>query len=215
MRNIIFTLLITANALIPLPLRAETGTLTTSTVAESSQVDARTILQRVADYIRSLGAYDAEFRVRSGDYSTTGQYSVAGDAYHIKVDRAEVYSDGSVRYEVDLERKEINVDNMDLASRNIMDNPTRCFDFVGDDYSSEVIHSENGRSTLHLKATDPAIEGDIYLEVQEHSGRPMKIVYTLYEDRVEVDVTSLESRRGKVESFSQTKFAGYDVVDFR
>lgn len=172
------------------------------------------VLRRVADYVKALGAYEAEFKVRAGEYQTQGRYAVKGDMYHIVVDRAEVYSDGRVRYEVDHERQEVNVDDMDLSSRNIMDNPTRCFDFVGADYRSQLLTEDKGQLTLHLKAEDQAIEGDIYLSV-EQNGRPKRIVYVLYEDRIEVDITSLKSRSEEVERFVESKFKDYEIVDFR
>lgn len=186
-------------------------------VATVTMADERSeaVLRRVAQYVKALGAYEAEFAVSAGEYSTMGRYVVDGDAYHIVVDRAEVYSDGRVRYEVDHERQEINVDEMDLKSRNIMDNPTRCFDFVGAEYRSEWV-SEDGRVvTLHLRSSDEAVEGDIYLTVGQVSGQPEKIVYVLYDDRIEVDVKKIESRKGGVKSFREADFRGYDIVDFR
>lgn len=186
-------------------------------VGVTAMADERSeaMLKRVAEYVKALGAYEAEFAVGAGDYSTTGRYVVDGDAYHIVVDRAEVYSDGRVRYEVDHERREINVDEMDLKSRNIMDNPTRCFDFVGTEYRSEWV-SEDGRSvTLHLRSADQTVEGDIYLTVRQASGQPEKIVYHLYDDSIEVDVKKIESRKGGVKSFREADFRGYDIVDFR
>lgn len=218
MRKVFFTLLfaVVAMAAEASVKASETAALGLSeAVTEAADDGARAVLQRVAEYVKKLGGYDAEFMVKAGDYSTTGRYGVDGDAYHIKVDQAEVYSDGRVRYEVDHECKEINVDNMDLSSRNIMDNPTRCFDFVGDDYTAEQVTLENGRSTLHLRATDPAIEGDIYLTVMERTGRPIRILYVLYDDRIEVDITSLESRRSRVKSFSRGEYGDYELVDFR
>lgn len=186
-------------------------------VATVTMADERSeaVLRRVAQYVKALGAYEAEFAVSAGEYSTTGRYVVDGDAYHIVVDRAEVYSDGRVRYEVDHERQEINVDEIDLKSRNIMDNPTRCFDFVGAEYRSEWV-SEDGRVvTLHLRSADEAVEGDIYLTAGQVSGQPEKIVYVLYDDRIEVDVKKIESRKGGVKSFREADFRGYDIVDFR
>ena len=93
--------------------------------------DAQAILRRTADYVKKLGDYGVSFVLTSGDYASSGRYAVSGDVYYIAVDNAEVYSDGKTRYEVNHARKEVSVDDMDAASRNILDNPTRCFDFVG------------------------------------------------------------------------------------
>ena len=176
---------------------------------------SKSMLQRVAQYIEALGAYDAEFKVVAGDYKATGEYSVAGDAYYIALDAAEVYSDGKVRYEVDHNREEINVDNVDLTSRNVLDNPTRCFDFVDAGYESDVYAETGGSKTIHLRSTDSAIEGDIYLTVNAASGRPERLEYKLYDDVIVVDVVSLDKRKAKVESFDKTKYKEYEIIDFR
>ncbi len=173
------------------------------------------VLRSVAEYVRALGAYDAEFDVAAGEYRAKGRYGVAGDAYHIKLDQAEVYSDGKVRYEVDHERKEVNIDVMDLQNRNILDNPTRCFDFVGADYSAMVYTEAGGEITLLLRANDTSIEGDIYLTVAKNTGRPRKIVYVLYDDRIEVNITSLERRKDAVTMYDASRYKDYEIVDFR
>ena len=184
-------------------------------VAAMADEQSKASLQRVARYVEALGAYDAQFKVSAGEYQATGSYAVAGDAYYIKLDAAEVHSDGRVRYEVDHNREEINVDNVDLASRNVLDNPTRCFDFVGSEYESDMVSSNGSQQTIHLRSTDPAIEGDIYLTIDAASGRPRKLEYKLYDDVIVVDVISLEKSKTKLEGFDKTKYKDYELIDFR
>ena len=186
-----------------------------SSVTSWADERSQNVLRSVAEYVQALGEYEAEFDVVAGDYRTNGRYGVLGDTYHIEVAQAEVYSDGKVRYEVDHDRGEVNIDVMDLASRNILDNPTRCFDFVGDDYASEIYSEEGGNVTLLLRANDEAIEGDIYLTVDSTTGRPRKIVYVLYDDRIEVTIVSLERRKNAVKRYDESKYKGYEIVDFR
>lgn len=181
----------------------------------SADERSQSVLRSVAWYVRALGEYEAEFDVVAGDYRTNGRYGVLGDTYHIEVAQAEVYSDGKARYEVDHDRREVNIDVMDLASRNILDNPTRCFDFVGDDYSAMVYAEAGGEITLLLRANDEAIEGDIYLTVDSATGRPRKIAYVLYDDRIEVTIVSLERRKNAVKRYDESKYKGYEIVDFR
>jgi hypothetical protein len=68
-----------------------------SIATASADERSQAVLRGVAEYVRALGSYDATFTVEAGDYQTLGQYSVAGDNYHIVVDQAEVYADGKVR----------------------------------------------------------------------------------------------------------------------
>lgn len=175
----------------------------------------RELLGRVADYVASLGDYEVEFNVAAGDYASQGRYLVWGDAYYILLDKAEVYSDGKFRYEVDGERKEVNIDNIDLQSRNILDNPTRCFDFVDDDYSSQILKRECGIATIHLVARDEQLEGEILLRVDEMTGRPLGIEYRLYEDSIQIEIGSIKSTKHKMMTFKKSDYKDYDIVDFR
>lgn len=184
-------------------------------VSAVADEQSKSALQRVASYVKALGAYDAEFKVVAGDYRTQGSYAVEGDSYYIELDAAEVYSDGKVRYEVDHNREEINVDNVDLASRNVLDNPTRCFDFVDSGYESDIYAASGAQLIVHLRSTDPAIEGDIYLTIDLSSARPQRLEYKLYDDVITVDITSLSKRKAKVDGFDKSDYKDYKIIDFR
>lgn len=184
-------------------------------VSAVADEQSKAALQRVARYVEALGAYDAKFKVEAGDYKTEGSYAVSGDNYYITLDEAEVYSDGKVRYEVDHNREEVNVDNVDLTSRNVLDNPTRCFDFVDSGYESDIFAEKDSQITIHLRSTDAAIEGDIYLTIDTTSACPQKLEYKLYDDIIVVDVISLEKRKTKINSFDKSKYKDYEIIDFR
>ena len=184
-------------------------------VSAVADEQSKAALQRVARYVEALGTYDAKFKVEAGDYTTEGSYAVSGDNYYITLDEAEVYSDGKVRYEVDHNREEVNVDNVDLTSRNVLDNPTRCFDFVDSGYESDMFEENSSQQTIHLRSTDAAIEGDIYLTIDAASARPQKLEYKLYDDIIVVDVISFEKRKTKINSFDKSKYKDYEIIDFR
>lgn len=184
-------------------------------VAAAADDEAQTLLRRTADYISSLGRYTARFGITAGEYASQGSYTVDGDAYYIEVDGAGVYCDGKIRREVDNERREVNVDAVDGASRNILDNPTRCFDFVGTDYEAEVSSRTASETTLHLRSRDASVEGDIYLTVETATGRPRHITYVLYDDRIEVAVESLEPSREAVRRYDAKRYSDYETIDFR
>lgn len=173
------------------------------------------ILQRVSDYMGSQKGYEVRFAIKAEGYNTEGRYCVKGDSYYIEVADAEVYSDGKVRYEVDNLRHEINVDNMDSNSRNIMDNPTRCFDFVEEDYTAEIVKRSTDEVTLCLQAKDKSVEGEIYLTVNPDSGAPQRVEYLLYDDRMCVEVVAINRAAGNVKSFARSAYKDYEMIDFR
>ncbi len=172
-------------------------------------------VKRVKAYVEKLGRYEVRFNVLAGELIYVGQYHVDGDSYYIQMDNVEVYSDGKVRHEVDNERKEVSIDVMDSESRNILDNPTRCFDFAESEYRSEIQSRKDGELTIFLHATDPDVEGDIYLTIEEKSGKPRKIVYRLYDDEVEVTIDSIATVKQPLKKFSKNQYRGYEIVDFR
>ena len=96
----------------------------------AAQPRATEILERLAAGFRAMDGYGVKFGVVSGDYEARGSYVVEGDSYYLVLGDAEVFADGAVRREVDNRRREVTVTEVDTASRNILNNPVRAFDFA-------------------------------------------------------------------------------------
>ena len=174
------------------------------------------VLGALSQYISKLGRYEAAFTLQVGDYVADGRYVVDGNAYHIAVgSTAEVYCDGKVRYEVDNEREEVNIDVVDASSRNILDNPTRCFDFVGSDYVAEIVARDANIVTLKLVAADEKVEGEIFLTLDAASKAPQRIEYRLYDESFNVKISSLAKSKASPAKFDRTNYRDYEVIDFR
>ena len=92
-------------------------------------------LERLQSAVRACGEYEVQFDLSTTDeQSVSGTYRVAGDCYFIALSEARVYCDGTVRYEVSDRAREVVIDAVDTASHNLLDNPVRAFDFVGEQY---------------------------------------------------------------------------------
>ena len=186
------------------------------TAVAQAATDAKGVLVGLSQNIAKLGRYEAAFSLQVGDYKAEGRYMVDGNAYHIVVgDAAEVYCDGKVRYEVDKEREEVNIDVVDASSRNILDNPTRCFDFVEEEYTAEIVEQSGGDVTLKLRSTDEKVEGDILLTIEHSTGKPKSLEYMLYDDNILVRVENIEHKSDGVKSFSRSAYKDYEMIDFR
>ena len=186
-----------------------------SAVAQTAD-NAKDVVADLAQYITKLGRYEATFKLQVGDYVAEGRYMVDGNAYHIIVgSAAEVYCDGKVRYEVDKEREEVNIDVVDASSRNILDNPTRCFDFVGSDYRATVVAQDEKQITLKLVSTDEKVEGEIFLTLDAASKAPQQIEYRLYDEIFEVKITSLAKSKSSPAKFDRSLYRDYEIIDFR
>jgi len=176
---------------------------------------ALTAMQRVARYVESLGRYRVDFALKSGDFSAKGYYCVDGDAYYMNLGSAEIYSDGKTRYEVDHDRKEVNIDVVDLSSHNILDNPTRCFDFVGSDYNVESRAVATERVEFSLTSRKRETEGIIRALANVKTGAPLALQYELYDEVVMVDILSIGKSKEPVKPYRASNFRGYEIIDFR
>ncbi len=186
-----------------------------SAVAQTAD-NAKGVVADLAQYIAKLGSYEAAFKLQVGDYVADGRYMVEGNAYHIVVgSAAEVYCDGKVRYEVDKEREEVNIDVVDASSRNILDNPTRCFDFVGSDYSAIVVERGEEQVMLKLVSTDEKVEGEILLTLDAATYAPKEIEYRLYDERFNVKILSLAKSKSSPSKFDRSFYRNYEIIDFR
>ena len=173
------------------------------------------ILQRVSEYMDSKNGYEVKFSIDAEGFTSHGRYCVKGDLYYISVADAEVYADGKVRYEVDNARREVNVDVMNADSHNILDNPTRCFDFVEEDYTAVIVESSGEDVVLSLRAKDEKVEGEICLTIDSKTACPKEVKYMLYDDVIKVVVEQVEHKHDDVKSFNRSQYKDYEIIDFR
>ena len=185
--------------------------------ALSEAAAADEILGKVTAGFRALGAYGVAFEVTSDDYAARGRYAVEGESYYLVLGDAEVYCDGTVRYEVDNRRREVTIDQVDTASRNILNNPVRAFDFLGSEYAASLVGAQQGRAVILLTPTaaNTSSSGTITLTVDTAVMRPLSLSYDYDGERVSVAVLGIEPIASPLESFAKGKYDGYEFIDFR
>ena len=106
---------------------------------------ATEILEKLAAGFRAMPGYSVDFEVSAGDYKSRGSYVVEGRCYYLVLADAEVFADSVVRYEIDNRRREVTVTEVDAASRNILNNPVRAFDFLGSEYIPALVSEAGAR----------------------------------------------------------------------
>ncbi len=145
-------------------------------------------LEKLARKVASIPSYEVAFTIEN----VSGKYLVKGDSYYIHVPDAEVYGDGTTRYEVSRENREVVIDATDLTSRNLLTNPTRAFEYISADYSDKVIVE-----------IDP-------------SGLPREVIYKMEDgEHVTIRIHSFVPYNGTIPAFEKDKFSGYEIIDFR
>lgn len=178
---------------------------------------ATEILEKLAAGFRAMPGYSVDFEVSAGDYKSRGSYVVEGQCYYLALADAEVFADSVVRYEIDNRRREVTVTEVNRASRNILDNPVRAFDFLGSEYDFSLEGESGGRATVRLVPTaeNDTSAGVVTLVVDTSSMRPVSLAYDYDGERVGIRVTGIEPQAGHFRTFDRQAYGGYEFIDFR
>ena len=176
----------------------------------AAQPRATEILERLAAGFRAMDGYGVKFGVVSGDYEARGSYVVEGDSYYLVLGDAEVFADGAVR-------REVTVTEVDTASRNILNNPVRAFDFLGSEYTPSLVSEADGRAVVRLTpaAGNDSPAGDVTLTVDTATMRPRSLSYDYDGEQVLVNVLEVAPLAGHVRRFDRKNYADYEFIDFR
>lgn len=182
--------------------------------------DAKALISRLSEQIRSMENYEVSFTVNSGDQKIKGYYAVSGEKYYISIGDAEVFCDGGARYEVNPQNKEVTVDAVDTKSHNILTNPTRAFDFIDGEFAFEMVGTNNGITTIKLTSTaENAALGAIFVAMDAATAQPRSLTYDVDGAQIAIEVASIDELTGMVDismfTFDKNNYRGYEIVDFR
>ena len=171
-------------------------------------------LERLAATMRALEPYEATFVMEGEGLSVVGSYAVEGSRYRITLPEAAVWGEEGLRYEVDHRRRTITLMPVDTTSRNLLDNPSRAFDFVAADYQMELVQVLDQEVQLRLSTeADPLTT--IYLTLDRSTARPRAVRYEIDGIGVDLRLTALQPATKPLPKFAPGDYAEYEVVDFR
>lgn len=178
---------------------------------------AAAILEKLAAEFRAMSSYEVAFGIVAKDYSASGSYAVEGESYCLTLGDAEVFADGATRYEVDNNRREVTVNEVDTASRNFLNNPVRAFDFLGSEYTPKLLREKDGQAVVRLTPTGGAnaAAGEITVTVRTAPVRPVELAYDYDGEHITVVVTAVTPLARSLRHFDRTAYAGYEWIDFR
>lgn len=188
--------------------------------AQQGDNDAKTLIIRLSEQVRSMENYEVSFAVKSGDQTIKGYYAVSGEKYYISIGDAEVFCDGGARYEVNPQNKEVTVDAVDNKSHNILTNPTRAFDFIDGEFAFTTVSTADGVATVKLTSTAENVAlGVIYVAIDTASAQPRSLTYDVDGSQIVIEIESLDEMVGMVDismfTFDKNNYRGYEIVDFR
>ena len=185
--------------------------------AVSAAGRATEILEKLAAGFRAMPGYSVDFEVVAGDYNSRGSYVVEGRNYYLALADAEVFADSVIRYEIDNRRREVTVTEVDAASRNILNNPVRAFDFLGSEYVPTLVSEAGGRAVVRLTpaAGNDSPAGNVTVTVDTATMRPLSLSYDYDGEQVVVRVLRVAPLAGHLRPFDAKTYEGYEFIDFR
>ncbi len=173
-------------------------------------------LGRLQAAVDALGAYEVRFDLSTTDgYAVQGACRVAGDRYCITMPAVRVFCDGEARYEVDDSKREVVVDAVDVQSHNLLDNPARAFDFVGEQYDVQVVSEQADRITLRLTPRSGESLSAVELTLDKRSALPVSVVYGAEDLRIAITIRSFEKAAAPFPVFRAADYPAYELIDFR
>lgn len=173
------------------------------------------ILKNIESSLAALGTYRAEFEVVAGDESARGEYCVSGSDFYMKAADTEVYAVDGVRREVNATKREIVVDAIDTAARDIVSNPARGFSFLSEDFDSETVVADGRTRVVLSPKSASAIRETVTVFVDAAGELPTEIVYGTDAGGITVRLLSVKPMSGDIPHFDAAKYEGYETVDFR
>lgn len=186
-----------------------------ATPQPESAIQGRAWLQKLSGYMHSLGCYTIRFSVETGGQHTSGSYTVNGNDYYLSLGDAEVYGAGDIRYEVDNRRHEVLIDRTNPSSHNILDNPTRAFDFAESEFEVQLRQSDNAQVTLSLRPRTTQGLSTINLTLDARNGAPKSIEYDFDGERIRIAIVQLVASASAPKSFAASAYSDYEIIDFR
>lgn len=152
-----------------------------------------------------------------GEEPIEGLFMVDGEDYYITIGIMEVYGDGSRRYEVNNERKEVTIDSVDLGSVDLLTNPTHAFDFVDEEFRSELLSYSATAGVLRLVPRDSALGiSEIEVAMRRDGERvvPTRVTYDYGGDSISIELSAVAWSERGLPRWDKNEYRAYDIVSF-
>ncbi len=175
---------------------------------------ARQVVETLANYFRAMPSYTVHFTVDAADFRTEGSYAVEDDNFYMLIGRAEAFSDGKTKWEVDPQHREVVIDRVDTSSRNLLGNPTHAFDFINSEFRAELLSTQGNMQRLRLTPTQKESTLSVITIEVEAGGKPRTLSYDADGDTLTIRIDRIEPQ-AQLKRFAKNAYPGYEIIDFR
>ena len=200
------------------------------TYVSAQDSKAKSILDGFNKSMKSYPSLDIRFTFSTEDAtsgrmeSQDGRVLNKGNAFKLIMDEMEVYSDGKTKWTVMHDVDEINIQEVDSESHDLMDNPINFFTVNNKDftysYKGSVIIAGKEMEKIEFKPKDKrAAYSAVELQIEKSTQYPYQISYIGKEgENYSVKVKSF-TPNAKIEDvqlvFKKESYSGYEIVDLR
>lgn len=182
------------------------------------QADERSsqLLASLQERIESMGGYHIRFAVQIDKQQIEGDCEVRGEQCYLRLGDAELYADAATRYEVDPSKREVVIDTIDPTSHNLLQNPTRAFCSLSEDFNHRVLSEAAGFVTLNLEPKSRSVGiSSLTLILQAESLTPCSLLYDAEGEELLIVISSFEPSSGPLPRFDAANYPNYELIDFR
>lgn len=191
---------------------------------------AKSILENFNKSMRSHPSIDIRFTFTSDDEvnniveTKDGRILSKGDAFKLVMDELEVYSDGKTKWTVMHDVDEINVQEVDPDSYDMLDNPVNFLTVSNKDfkysYKGSTIIGGKAMEKIEFEPKDKrAAYSAIELRIEQSTLYPYEVNYIGKEgENYSVRIKSFIPN-AKIEDiqlvFNEPSYGGYEIIDLR
>lgn len=191
---------------------------------------AKSILDSFNKSMKSYSSIDIRFTFTTEDEANGKMVSQDGrvlskkDAFKLIMDELEVYSDGKTKWTVMHDVDEVNIQEVDPDSHDLMDNPINFFTVNNKDfkysYKGSVIVGGKAMEKIEFEPKDKrAAYSAIELQIEKATQYPYQVSYIgkegeNYSVRVKTFVPNAKIEDIQLQ-FNEQSYSSYEIVDLR
>ncbi len=189
-----------------------------SHIAMGQTTDASEVLSQLIKKLKSYEHYSANVSVEVGTSTIEGYYEVDGEDYYVRIGEQELYGADGVKYEVYGDREEVIIDNISDKANNILDNPSKAFDFAELGFDSEYLdQSSDKQVVIRLIAN---VQNDMPIDhidvtINKSTLLPSRLEYIFDTDTFVVNINDITKSTSPMKVYNQTNYSDFEVIDFR
>ena len=183
-------------------------------VASASDGDATRLLKEVEQRLHLTPSYKIGFKLVGEGVSGEGTLHVEGDCSYLRFGAEEIYIANGVRHIVGLDKREVVIDSNSAYRNDLFSNPSLGFKALATDSDATLTTLDSRRAIRLLPKGGATLDEAIILVVRDDASIE-RVVVGGEEAHLNITPTKVEHDAGAVPRYDSSRYAGFEVMDFR